>query len=136
MVGYFDGRLFRSPPLPSCKTLRTDHQKPLRWAFGRPPRLVSGPGVAIIDFSLSGRLSFDVTEGLRGEYPRTDLLVFLVRKETVSAEQARRVGAAGYLEKRAPTAEVLRAVRRVAEGRVYLSSEMNMRILERAKFNR
>jgi DNA-binding NarL/FixJ family response regulator len=95
-----------------------------------------GPGGAIIDLSLSGRLSFDFIAGLRGEHPRTDLLVFSVYKDTVYAEEALRVGASGYLKKRAPTAEILRAVPRVAEGRVYLSSEMNLRILERANFDR
>jgi len=89
------------------------------------------PDVAIVDLSLGNEHSFELIEAVQAQHPNTDLLVFSVHDETVYAERILRAGASGYLMKGGSMEELLTAVRRVADGRVYLSPEMTARVLRR-----
>jgi DNA-binding NarL/FixJ family response regulator len=51
--------------------------------------------------------------------------------ENVYAERAIRAGAAGYVMKTEPTEEVIRAIRSVGQGEVFLSRRMSSRILSK-----
>jgi DNA-binding NarL/FixJ family response regulator len=101
-------------------------------------RLISsrGPDVAIVDLSLgSGQgleAGFGLIKALRAECPDTSVLVFSVHEESVYAERALRAGAQGYLMKGVRTAKVLRAARRVADGKIYLSPDMTARVVRNA----
>ncbi len=96
-------------------------------------RLVNecGPDVAIVDICFGEGHGFGLIETLRAECPGMDLLVFSVYEETVYAERALRAGASGYLMKNAPMEELRTALRRVAEGEVYMSPKMTARVLRR-----
>lgn len=87
------------------------------------------PDVAIVDLSLNDGPSFELLRTVQAQHPSTKLLVFSVHDETVYAERALRAGASGYLMKQESMAELLRAVRSVAEGRTYLSPAMTARVL-------
>ena len=87
------------------------------------------PDVAIVDLSLGNEHSFELIEAVQSQHPDTNLLVFSVHDETVYAERTLRAGASGYLMKGGSMAELLTAVRQVAEGRVYLSPQMTARVL-------
>ena len=87
------------------------------------------PDVAIVDLSFNDGPSFELLKTVQAQHPSTKLLVFSVHDETVYAERALRAGASGYLMKQKSMAELLRAVRSVAEGRTYLSPTMTARVL-------
>lgn len=87
-----------------------------------------GPDVAVLDLCFGEGQGFGLIETLRAECPGMDLLVFSVYEETVYAERALRAGASGYLMKDAPMEELRAALRRVAEGEVYLSPKMTARV--------
>jgi len=87
------------------------------------------PDVAIVDLSFNDGPSFELLRTVQAQHPSTKLLVFSVHDETVYAERALRAGASGYLMKQTSMAELLRAVRSVAEGRTYLSPTMTARVL-------
>lgn len=89
------------------------------------------PDVAVVDLSLSDGHGFDLLGNLQAHCPETSILVFSMYDETVYAERVLRAGASGYLMKAASAAEVLRAVRRVHEGGVYLSGKMTERVLKK-----
>lgn len=89
----------------------------------------NAPDVAIVDLSLNDGPSFELLRTVQAQHPSTKLLVFSVHDETVYAERALRAGASGYLMKQESMAELLRAVRSIAEGRTYLSPTMTARVL-------
>ena len=91
------------------------------------------PEVAVVELFLGGEPSFELLNAINSQCPTTQSLVFTVRDETVYAERALRAGASGYLMKRASMAELLAAVRQVAKGRTYLSSEMTTRVLQQMR---
>lgn len=87
------------------------------------------PDVAIVDLSLSDGHGFDLLDNLQVHSPNTESLVFSMYDETVYANRVLQAGASGYLMKAASTSEVLRAVRHVHEGGVYLSETMTEQVL-------
>ncbi len=89
------------------------------------------PDVAIIDISLGDAHGLDLVKQLSSLAPDLSILVFSMFEESVFAERAIQAGASGYLMKRAPVEEVIDAIRRVAEGEIYLSDAMTARVLHR-----
>ena len=88
-----------------------------------------GPDVAVLDICFGEGQGFGLLKTLQAECPGMDLLVFSVYEETIYAERALRAGASGYLMKDASMEELRTALRRVAEGEMYLSPEMTARVL-------
>lgn len=88
-----------------------------------------GPDVTILDICFGEGQGFGLIKLLQAECPDMGILVFSNYEETIYAEPVLRAGASGYLMKDAPMQELQGAVRRVAEGEVYLSPEMTVRVL-------
>jgi len=89
------------------------------------------PDVAVVDMCFGEDQGFGLIETLQAECPGTKVLVFSVYEERIYAERALRAGASGYLMKAAPMEQLRAALRRVAEGEVYLSPDMTGRVLRR-----
>src|SRR5690606_38746032 len=87
------------------------------------------PDMVILDISLGGASGIDLLKTLRAELPELPVLVLSIYDEAVYAERLIRAGARGYIMKRAPTAEILAAIRAVLKGNVYLSPAMSTRLL-------
>jgi DNA-binding NarL/FixJ family response regulator len=81
------------------------------------------------DLVITG-LSFKYSHGvglikdLRARFPRLRVLVFSIYDETLYGERAIRAGARGFVEKRAPTRQLLAAIQQVLRGDVYLSDKV------------
>jgi DNA-binding NarL/FixJ family response regulator len=82
------------------------------------------PDVVIVDLSLMGGSGLDLIKDIRAQRPALPMLVLSLHDETLYAERALRAGACGYIMKRASTAEVLTALRKVLDGGIYLSEKM------------
>ena len=80
----------------------------------------AGPDVAVIDVSMPGLNGLELTERLVAECPRTRILVLTVHEDAAYVQPLLKAGARGYLLKRSAAEDLLRAVRAVAAGGVYL----------------
>lgn len=78
------------------------------------------PDVAVVDVSMPGLNGLELTERVKGECPGTRVLVLTVHEDAAYVQPLMRAGARGYLLKRSAADDLLRAVRAVASGGVYL----------------
>lgn len=88
------------------------------------------PELAIIDITLPGRSGLDLIKDLRAVSPRTALLVLSMHDEVLFAERALSAGASGYVMKHEDTAAVIKAIRQVIAGKVFVSQKMSDRIIQ------
>ena len=88
------------------------------------------PDVALIDISLPGRSGLELVKDLRAARPATALLVISMHDETLYAERVLRAGGRGYIMKQEGPEKMRQAIRQVADGQIYLSTKMSVRILD------
>jgi two-component system, NarL family, response regulator NreC len=81
------------------------------------------PRVAVVDISMPGLSGIEVVRRLSREAPATRCLVLTMHEEEEYLLQVVRAGAAGYLVKDSPAAELLHAVRAIAAGRAHFGPE-------------
>ncbi len=89
------------------------------------------PDVAVIDISLKSGNGLDLIKRLRAHRQTVRVLVWSMYPEALYAERALRAGAQGYLHKGQAADEVLKALRAVLAGRVYLSGDLTDQMLQR-----
>ncbi len=78
------------------------------------------PDVVVMDVSMPGMTGTQATERLHRECPLVRVLALTVHEDKSYLRQLLAAGAAGYVLKRAAPAELVRAIRVVAAGGVYL----------------
>jgi DNA-binding NarL/FixJ family response regulator len=86
---------------------------------------VTKPEVAIVDISLKDSSGIELIKNLKESYPEVAVLVLSMHEEFHYAERALRAGARGYVMKRETTKEVVDAIRRIREGKMYLSAPLS-----------
>jgi DNA-binding NarL/FixJ family response regulator len=94
------------------------------------------PDVVIADISLAGTDGIELTKEITARRADLPVLVLSVFDECLYAERALRAGASGYLMKSESAANLLQAVRRVLDGKIYLSDKSSARILAGLQGNR
>src|SRR5437868_5572868 len=77
--------------------------------------------VAVLDLSLGGRSGLEVLKELKQIRPKLPVLILSMHSEEMFARRAFKAGAAGYITKKSPRAELLKALTKVMEGGTYLS---------------
>lgn len=82
------------------------------------------PDLVILDISLKRSNGLDLLKGLNDFRPKPAVLVLSMHDRRLYAERALQTGARGYITKEDATANILRAVRRVLSGQVYLSERV------------
>ena len=80
--------------------------------------------VAVLDLSLGGASGLEVLKELKQVRPKLPVLILSMHSEEQYARRAFRAGAAGYITKDSPRAELVEAINRVVEGRRYVSSAL------------
>jgi two-component system invasion response regulator UvrY len=80
--------------------------------------------VIILDISMPGRSGIDILRELRELRPRSRVLVLSMHPEEQFARRALRAGAAGYLTKDGVPEELVGAVRKLLNGRRYVSATL------------
>src|SRR5215470_9154440 len=91
----------------------------------------SRPDVAVIDISLKTGNGIDLIKRIRARSDAVRILVWSMHNETLYAERALRAGALGYINKEQATEKIIEAIRRVLEGKVYLSERLSEQLLSR-----
>jgi len=77
--------------------------------------------IVVLDLSLGGRNGLEVLKELKQIRPGLPVLILSMHSEEQYARRAFKAGAAGYITKDSPRAELLNAINKVAEGRKYVS---------------
>jgi DNA-binding NarL/FixJ family response regulator len=80
-----------------------------------------GIDVVLLDIALPGRDGLDVLKQLHQEFPKLPVLVVSTYPEKQYALRSLRLGASGYLNKAADPAELVTAIRKVAQGGMFVS---------------
>jgi two-component system invasion response regulator UvrY len=77
--------------------------------------------LVVLDLSLPGVSGLEVLRKIRGLRPDTRVIIISVHPPTHFARRALAAGAVAYIEKRAATEEMIKAVAEVLAGRTYVS---------------
>ena len=85
----------------------------------------------LVDISLPGMDGIELIKAVRKRQARLPLLVLSMHDESLYAERAVRAGAKGYVMKHASAETLLAAIRRVLDGKVYLSPAMTEKLLDK-----
>ncbi len=88
------------------------------------------PDLVLVDVILPGKPGFELIKDLATMFPEVAILVYSMREESFYAERAMRAGARGYLMKSAGGEELVKAIRQVLGGKVYLSQDLSASILD------
>lgn len=91
-------------------------------AMAEIPRL--RPDVVLMDIHLPGESGIACTARLKARLPDLQVIILTVYKDIELIFQALKAGASGYLLKRAPAEEVLRAIVEVHSGGAPMTSEI------------
>jgi len=78
------------------------------------------PDIAVVDISIPGISGLELVRRLVKERPEVKILVLTLHDESMFVRQALEAGARGYLVKRAAADELIRAIRAIAAGGIYL----------------
>ncbi|MFB3130927.1 MAG: response regulator [Rhodothermales bacterium] len=87
------------------------------------------PDLAIVDISLPGMGGLELIKHMQARRPEMRTLVVSRHDEALYAERAIRAGARGYVMKLEAGEMIVKAVRRVLGGGIYVSEEINERLL-------
>ena len=88
------------------------------------------PQVAVMDVTMPGLNGIEATRRLASVSPRTRVLALSMHKDSVYVREILRAGAKGYLLKDSSEADFLEAVRAVAHGKGYLSTEVSEAVID------
>ena len=82
------------------------------------------PDIAIVDLSLASSSGIELIKDLKQSCPEVAVLVLSMHEESHYAERSLRAGAKGYVMKRETTRKVIDAIRRILEGKLYVSDKV------------
>jgi DNA-binding NarL/FixJ family response regulator len=88
------------------------------------------PALAIIDISLPDMSGMELIKHLQSQRPALKILVVSRHDETLYAERCLRARAKGYLMKQEAGDVIVKAIRKVLNGRIFVSEEINERPLQ------
>ncbi|MBS4096627.1 MAG: response regulator transcription factor [Sulfuricella sp.] len=78
----------------------------------------------VLDMSMPGKSGIDLIRQIKDEKPKLPILILSMHKEDMYALRTLKAGASGYLSKDSASAELVKAIRKVAGGGVYINSNI------------
>lgn len=91
----------------------------------------AAPDVALVDVSLGGASGLDLLKELKERAPKLAVLVVSMHDELLYADRSLRAGAAGYIQKDEASDVIVRAIRTVAGGGMYVSEAVSNYLVQR-----
>lgn len=88
------------------------------------------PHVILMDVGMPRISGIDAAKHIVEKYPRTRIIMVSMHSDETYVLRALSAGACGYLLKASPEADVLAAVRAVAEGRAYFSPSITKMLMD------
>jgi DNA-binding NarL/FixJ family response regulator len=89
------------------------------------------PDMAIVDLTLKDASGLDLVKDLKVRYAQLPVLILSMHNEALYAERSIRAGARGYIMKEATTENIIKAIRQILNGDIYLSPEASSKMLKR-----
>jgi DNA-binding NarL/FixJ family response regulator len=89
------------------------------------------PDVVLMDITMPGLNGLEAAARIAKEFPEVRVIILSMHDNEEYYWRALKAGAAGYLLKKAATAELESALRQVAQGEIYLSREISARLLKK-----
>lgn len=86
------------------------------------------PDLAIVDLGLKNSNGLDLIKNLHVQSPGLRILVVSMYEESIYGERAMRAGAKGFITKQEAISDVLKAVRQILNGEIYLSEKLKTQI--------
>jgi DNA-binding NarL/FixJ family response regulator len=86
-------------------------------------------GIVLVDVTLKGRSGLELIKDMKAHGINIPALVFSMHDELLYAERSLRAGAKGYISKNSSYEDVIRAMRSVLRGEVYLGADIALKIL-------
>lgn len=80
--------------------------------------------VLVLDMSMPGKSGVELIRQIKTELPKLRIVVLTMHQENQYAVRAIRAGASGYLTKDSASAQLVHAIRKVAAGGAFISSEV------------
>ncbi len=87
------------------------------------------PDLAVVDISLGGANGIELIKNLKTLQPGLRILVLSMHDESHFAERALRAGASGYVMKREARDRIMKAIRTVCAGNIYVSERIEKSML-------
>jgi DNA-binding NarL/FixJ family response regulator len=81
------------------------------------------PNLVIVDINLKDSSGIELIKNLKELHPGVAVLVLSMHDESLYAERVFRAGARGYVNKRETAQKVVEAIRRVLDGKLYVSEK-------------
>ena len=91
----------------------------------------STPHLVVLDLHLGAGDVFELIKSWRARFPNVWVLILSHHDESLYAERALRAGASGYVMKEEAAEHVLRAIRTVLAGEMYVSPKMAAKLLHK-----
>jgi DNA-binding NarL/FixJ family response regulator len=88
------------------------------------------PEVVLVDLTMPGGEGMEFIKDLRALHPEVAVLVVSMHDEEVYAQRALRAGSRGYIMKSEGGEQLVKAIRQVLQGKIYLSENMASKVLE------
>jgi len=89
------------------------------------------PDVVVADISLKNSDGIELTKSIKAKYPKLPVLVLSVHDESIYAERALRAGARAYLMKEVVSENIVKAIRSVLKGEIYVSDTISKKFLHK-----
>jgi DNA-binding NarL/FixJ family response regulator len=89
------------------------------------------PDVVLMDITMPGLNGLEAATRMAREFPGVRVIILSMHNNEEYYWRALKTGAAGYLLKKAATAELAVALQRVVHGEIYLSREISSRLLKK-----
>lgn len=87
------------------------------------------PDLVLLDVTMPPDNGIEIAKRLQQKHPDLKLVFLTIHEDESLLHEALRAGAAGYLIKRAEEAEILRAIRSVSQGDIYVHPSMTRALL-------
>ena len=78
--------------------------------------------VIVLDMAMPGKSGIDLLKQIKAERPKLPVLVLSMQKENQYAVRTLKAGASGYLCKDSASADLVKAIRKVASGGLFISA--------------
>jgi len=80
--------------------------------------------IVVLDITMPGKNGLDILSDIRLRYPDLNVLILSMHAEEHYALRALKNGARGYLTKESAPDELIKAIRKIHDGRMYISQEV------------
>jgi DNA-binding NarL/FixJ family response regulator len=91
---------------------------------------VSVPDLMLVDITLPGKSGLELIKDIKVMHPGLPVLVISMHDESLYADRVLRAGARGYITKHEGGEKLMRAIRCVLSGKIYVSENLSAHILE------